>query len=106
MSYRFMRMLIFFDLPTDTAEDRRNYRRFRQGLVKNGFIMMQESVYCKLLMNTTAEQSVREAVRKIKPPKGIVQILTITEKQYSKIEFLTGEFHSDIISTDERMIVL
>ncbi len=67
---------------------------------------MQESVYCKLLMNSTADQAVREAVRKIRPPKGIVQILTITEKQFSKIEFITGEFHSDIISSDERLIVL
>lgn len=106
MSYRFMRMIVFFDLPTDTADDRRNYRKFRTGLIKNGFIMMQESVYCRLLMNSTADQSVREAIRKLRPPKGIVQMMTVTEKQFSKIEYLTGEFHSDIISSDERMIVL
>lgn len=101
-----MRMIVFFDLPTDTADDRRNYRKFRTGLIKNGFIMMQESVYCKLLMNSTADQSVREAIRKLRPPKGIVQMMTVTEKQFSKIEYLTGKFHSDIISSDERMIVL
>lgn len=106
MSYRFMRMLVFFDLPTETAEDRRNYRKFRNGLLRNGFVMMQESVYCKLLMNGTADRYVREAVRKIKPPKGLVQLLTITEKQFSSMEFLTGSFYSDIISSDERMIVL
>lgn len=106
MSYRFMRMIIFFDLPTDTTEDRRNYRKFRSGLIKNGFIMMQESVYCKLLMNSTADQSVRETVKKLRPPKGTVQMLTITEKQFAKIEFLTGEFHSDVISSDERMIIV
>lgn len=106
MSYRFMRMMVFFDLPTETAADRRVYRRFRNELIRNGFLMMQESVYCKLLMNTTADQAVRETIRKVRPPKGIVQILTITEKQFSKIEYLTGEFKSDIINTDERMIVL
>ncbi len=106
MSYRFMRMLVFFDLPTETAEDRRNYNRFRKYLIKNGFIMMQESVYCKLLMNATAEQNAAEQLRKNRPSKGIVQLLTITEKQFSKIEYLTGEFHSEVISTDERMIVL
>lgn len=47
MSYRFMRMFIFFDLPVITTENRRNYARFRKFLIKNGFIMMQESVYCK-----------------------------------------------------------
>lgn len=101
-----MRMIVFFDLPTETAEDRRNYRRFRGGLVKNGFIMMQESVYCRLLLNSTADQTAREAIRRLRPPRGIVQIMTITEKQFSKIEYLTGEFHSDIISTDERTVVL
>ncbi len=106
MSYRFMRMIVFFDLPTETADDRRAYRQFRGGLIKNGFIMMQESVYCKLLLNSTAEQTVRDAVRRIKPPSGIVQILTVTEKQFSKIEFLTGSFHTDIISSDERTLVL
>lgn len=101
-----MRMIVFFDLPTETAEDRRAYRRFRDGLIKNGFIMMQESVYCKLLLNATADQTVRAALRKLRPPGGLVQIMTVTEKQFSKIEYLTGEFRSDIISTDERMIVL
>ena len=101
-----MRMIVFFDLPTETAEDRRNYRKFRSGLIKNGFIMLQESVYCKLLMNSTADHYVREAVRKIKPPKGIVQLLTITEKQFAGIEYLTGRFCSDVIDSDERMIVL
>lgn len=101
-----MRMIIFFDLPTETAEDRRAYRQFRNGLIKNGFIMMQESVYCKLLLNASAEQTAREAVRKLRPPSGIVQMMTVTEKQFSKIEYLTGQFHSDIISTDERTVIL
>lgn len=106
MSYRFMRMMVFFDLPTETAEDRRNYRLFRKTLINNGFIMMQESVYCKLLINRTAEGYVRQIIRKNKPPKGLVQLLTVTEKQFAGMEYLTGTFHSDIINTDERMIVI
>ena len=70
MSYRFMRMLIFFDLPTETPSDRRNYRLFRKMLIRNGFLMMQESVYCKLLLNTSAEKTAAEVIRKNKPPKG------------------------------------
>lgn len=106
MSYRFMRMIVFFDLPTETAEDRRAYRQFHNGLVKNGFITMQKSVYCKLLLNSSADLTAREAIRKLRPPSGIVQIMTVTEKQFSKIEYLTGQFHSDIISTDERTVIL
>lgn len=40
-NFRFMRMIVFFDLPTITTEDRRNYRLFRKMLIKNGFIMLQ-----------------------------------------------------------------
>ena len=45
-----MRVLVMFDLPTETSIQRRNYRKFRKSLIKNGFIMMQESVYIKLAM--------------------------------------------------------
>ncbi len=101
-----MRMIVFFDLPTETAADRRNYTRFRKILLKNGFIMMQESVYCRMVLNQTVSASVTEVIKKNKPEKGLVQLLTVTEKQFSKMEFITGEYKSDMIDSDERMIVL
>lgn len=104
MSYRFMRMLVFFDLPTDTISDRREYRRFRKMLIRNGFLMLQESVYCKLLMNASAQKLMAEQIRRERPKKGIVQLLTITEKQFSRMEFITGEWHSDVIDSDERLV--
>lgn len=106
MTYRFMRMLCFFDLPTYTAEDRRNYRLFRRMLVDNGFIMMQESVYCKLLINATLEKSVADTVRKNRPPAGVVQLLTVTEKQFASMEYIVGEYHTEVVDTDERMVIL
>lgn len=104
MSYRFMRMLVFFDLPTDTASDRREYRRFRKMLIRSGFLMLQESVYCKLLMNTSAQKIMAEQIRRERPKKGLVQLLTITEKQFSRIEFITGDWRSDVIDSDERLV--
>ena len=106
MSYRFMRMLVMFDLPTETGEDRRNYRRFRKGLLKNGLYMLQESIYCRLLLTQTAEASARKAVRDMKPPKGLVQILSVTEKQFSKMEFIVGENNAEVIDSDERVLIL
>ncbi len=106
MSYRFMRMIVMFDLPTETADNRRSYRQFRRGLIKNGFIMMQESVYTKLIITPSAQANVCNTIRKIKPPDGLVQILTITEKQFSKMEYIIGEMKSDVIDSDERLVVL
>ncbi len=101
-----MRVIVFFDLPTESNEDKRNYRKFRQLLIKNGFIMMQESVYCRMLITPSAEAAVVDAIRKNKPPKGVVQILAVTEKQFSKMEFIVGESKNDIIDSDERLIIL
>lgn len=106
MNYRFMRMIVFFDLPTDTEADKREYRKFRRALIKNGFIMMQESVYCRMVLNATVQQSVTEIIKKSKPSKGIVQLLTVTEKQFSGMTYLSGEFKTDVVDTDERLVIL
>ena len=106
MSYRFMRMLLFFDLPMVESQDRREYTRFHKYLIKSGFIMLQQSVYAKLLLNSTAVVMAAENVRKNKPPKGLIQVLTVTEKQFVRMEFILGEFSSEVIDSDERLIVL
>lgn len=106
MSYRFMRVIVFFDLPTLTDTDRREYRRFRKLLIKNGFVMMQESVYVKMVLNATVQKSIVETIKKGKPADGLVQCLAITEKQFSNIVNISGEFRSDVIDTDERLVIL
>lgn len=106
MSYRFMRIFVFFDLPTVTPEQRRNYTRFRKHLIKNGFLMLQESVYCRMALNQNAAKTISDNVRRNKPPSGLVQLLTVTEKQFLKMEFITGEFKSDVVDTDERLLIL
>ncbi len=106
MSYRFMRVMVMFDLPTETIENRRNYSKFRKFLIKNGFMMMQESVYIKLALNQNAAVSIIDVVKKNKPPEGLVQILTITEKQFSKIEIITGSKKGDVVDSDERLLII
>ena len=101
-----MRMILFFDLPTETAQERREYTRFRKYLLKSGFMMMQESVYCKIALNQTVVNSLYDSLQKNKPGKGFIQVLTVTEKQFSKMEFILGEYHGDIINTDERFVEL
>ena len=105
-SLRFMRILVFFDLPVETNEDKRNYRKFRKALLKNGFVMLQESVYCKLMTTPSVENSVKNLIQNNKPERGIVQTLVVTEKQFSKMEFVVGESKSDIIDTDDKLVIL
>ena len=101
-----MRVVVMFDLPVTTIMDRRYYAQFRKYLIKSGFLMMQESIYCKLAQNSTAADLIINNVRKNKPPAGLVQILKITEKQFSRIEYIVGQKTTEILDTDERIVIL
>lgn len=95
-----------FDLPVETAKNRKEYTAFRKYLIKSGFLMLQESIYCKLSQNATAADNMLENVRKNKPSEGLVQVLKITEKQFSKIECMVGETKRQVLDSDERLVVL
>lgn len=101
-----MRILVFFDLPATTSEYRRAYARFRKFLLKSGFMMLQESVYCKLALNGSAANAIIDNVRKNKPEEGLVQVLTVTEKQYAKMEIIIGNVKQEVLDSDERLVIL
>lgn len=101
-----MRVVVFFDLPVDTAADRNEYRRFRKFLIRNGFVMMQESVYSKIVLNNTAAVAVQENVRLHKAAKGLIQMLVITERQFERMEIVVGEPQNEIVDSDERLVIL
>ena len=104
MNYKFMRLLLFFDLPMQTDKDRREYSRFHKFLLRSGFIMMQKSVYTKLVINNVTSAAVKQRVRDNLPTDGIVEMLEITENQFSKIEYLVGEEQQLVIDTIDRLV--
>ena len=99
-----MRLLLFFDLPTETSKTRLDYTRFHKFLIKNGFIMMQKSVYSKLVINNVTSAAVKTKISKNLPPAGIIELLEVTENQFSRIEYLIGEKQSVIEESMERLI--
>ena len=101
-----MRVIVMFDLPMQSSYDIRNYNQFRRYLIKMGFLMMQQSVYCKLALNMSVVNSIVENLRQNHPDKGLVEVFSLTEKQFSKIEFLVGERDVDVISDDRRLVIL
>ena len=101
-----MRILVLFDLPITTLENKRSYRAFRKYLLKNGFMMMQESVYSKIALNQNVATGICDSVKKQKPPSGLVQMLTVTEKQFAKMEMIVGKSHSSVVDSDERLLIL
>lgn len=98
--------MIFFDLPTTTAIDRKRYQHFRKELLKEGFLMVQESVYVRVAANRQSALFLENRISQIAPPKGIVQSLIVTEKQYATMRFLTGEQIQDWRNSDQRTVII
>ena len=89
--YRIMWVFVFFDLPTETKKDRRNASQFRKKLLKDGFTMLQFSIY---LRHCNSRENSEVHIRRVKaflPPKGEIIIFTITDKQFGMMEFFMGE---------------
>lgn len=89
--YRIVWVFVFFDLPTDTKKERRDYTRFRKNLQKDGFTMLQFSIYTR---HCNSRENGEVHIRRVKtflPPKGEVIIFTITDKQFGMMEFFRGE---------------
>lgn len=85
-----MRLVLFFDLPMTTKSDIRIYTMFRKYLIENGYIMIQYSVYCKILPNRDAAIKHTGILRKNIPQKGHIRIMVVTEKQFSRMEIIVG----------------
>lgn len=102
-----MRLIAFFDLPVDTAKNRKDYRLFRKFLLKDGYLQLQESVYAKLVVNDGAASAAIARLRKNRPPAGLVQVLKVTESQFATMEYITGNRDTyDEVDTMEELLVI
>lgn len=101
-----MRVMVFFDLPTATDSDRKNYRAFRKALIEEGFLMVQESVYVRIATTHESANFIENRIASLVPPKGVVQSLIVTEKQYTSMRFLVGESADDIRNIDIGTVII
>lgn len=90
-SYKIMRLMVLFDMPVKTDEERREYRKFRDHIMDDGFMMLQFSVYTRYCANDSDAQKHIDRVLKKKPKYGNVRILKITENQFSSMVMVSGE---------------
>ncbi|WP_230910807.1 CRISPR-associated endonuclease Cas2 [Listeria booriae] len=105
--YKFMRLMLFFDLPMNTKQERRTYTRFRKYLINNGFTMIQFSVYSKIFPNRSSLDSYLIGLRRNMPKDGSVRVMAVTEKQYGNMLILVGDktIQEELI-TDDPMVIL
>lgn len=78
--------MVFFDLPTETKTDTRNYRKFVDVLEKDGFTRFQFSIFLRHCPSMDNAQVHVKRIKQNLPPKGHVGIMHITDKQFGMME--------------------
>lgn len=86
-----MWILVLFDLPTETAKDKKNYSKFRKAIMKDGFSMFQFSCYIRHCPSRENSDVHVKRVKTVLPPRGHIGIVRITDKQFGEIEIFYGK---------------
>lgn len=101
--YRAMWVFVFFDLPTETRQDRREYARFRKQLKADGFTMMQFSIYVR---HSSSQENAAVHIKRVKrmlPSAGEVILFTLTDRQFGMMEFFRGSDPADRPDTPQQL---
>ena len=88
--YKAVWLFALFDLPVNTRTDRREYMSFRNELLREGFSMLQFSVYARYCPSEESGESFRRRIANVLPPKGQIRLVTVTDRQFEKMEVYYG----------------
>jgi CRISPR-associated protein Cas2 len=107
VSYRIMRLMVLFDMPVLTDDERREYVHFRNFIMDDGFMMLQYSVYTRYCANDSDADKHCKRVQDYKPKYGNIRILKITENQFASMVFVAGEkSDQEKAETDEQLLFI
>ncbi|MGN0527833.1 MAG: CRISPR-associated endonuclease Cas2 [Eubacterium sp.] len=104
---KFMRMIVFFDLPVKEKSAQKEATKFRNFLLKDGYTMLQYSVYVRVCNGYDVVKTHERRLKLSLPANGSVRLLVITEKQYESMQILLGEYkQSDTPVSYEQLTLL
>jgi CRISPR-associated protein Cas2 len=86
-----MWLFAMFDLPVVTPEAKLQYTRFRKALLRQGFMMLQFSVYARFCSCEERAETFRSRLRTVLPPDGQVRLLAVTDHQFGKMLVFEGK---------------
>lgn len=86
-----MWLFAMFDLPVDKPELRHQYAKFRRALLRHGFTMLQYSVYVHYVASEESDAVFRKTVREALPSHGQVRLVSVTDRQFEKMEVYAGK---------------
>lgn len=90
-AYHIMWLFVLFDLPVTTKKERKMASDFRKNLIKDGFVMMQFSVYIRHCASYESLTVHKKRVKVLMPDSGKVSMIAVTDKQYGDMETVFGK---------------
>jgi len=101
-----MWLFVMFDLPVEDTKARREYTRFRSRLLAQGFSMLQYSIYARYFPSEEASMAHRRRVRAALPREGQVRLLSVTDRQFGKMEIFLARSRSATEKPPEQLVLL
>jgi CRISPR-associated protein Cas2 len=89
-AYRFMWLLVMFDLPVITKAERAAATKFREWLLDEGYEMSQLSIYMRFCVGREqVDRRIRD-ISKSRPANGQVHVLAVTDRQFEQMAVFRG----------------
>ena len=103
---KFMRMIVFFDLPVTTRAKKRAYTLFRRFLLKDGYDMLQWSVYSRIVNGRDDANKHLRRLENNLPKEGSIRCLEVSEKQFASMKLLLGEatFQEKLVNAEQMVL--
>jgi len=98
-------LMVMFDLPVKTKEEKNQYTKFRKYLLGEGFIQLQYSVYAKYCSSRENAEKYYRFIQATVPPNGAVRIIMITDKQFGEMVSLYGKTVQEIEKKPEQLLL-
>ncbi len=104
--YRTVWLIVLFDLPTATPEERTDYRHFREFLLDDGYLMLQFSVYARHCASEENASVHTSRIHDVLPPDGEVRVISMTDKQFGRMNIFYGRIRRATERPPEQVLLL
>lgn len=105
MSERHNVILVLYDLPSVSAKDKKTGAEFRKQLIRFGYIIVQKSVYVKLIRHSSTIKSELGRLEEIIPDQGNIKALPMSLNEFRKLVSLSGEPFNMKVFADDMVII-
>ena len=102
--YRMAWVLVFFDLPVGSPEERKAATNFRKDLLKDGYMMVQFSVYARPCGSADRVDTQVRRLKPMIPAKGEVRGLIISDAQWGRMIVVRSQQRAESEPMPEQMM--